>query len=652
MTKKGKSEDSFVAIPIITTASERLDETEQKLHIPEMVVTKAIKNWQDDKLVDIKANDAQLEIVGSTGSELAHTMKESAHISVMIDSPEEERSNNGNMNSVVIEHIHDEITCEMRNFIESDLDELSIDEVLMAFRNDAVAAEKAILMATTRGHLHPREFREYLKAFKSPTKSIPEIQMDTTFSRTQTTMTKENNLAPTYYPRIDNTIASSSPKSSLLNMLSLADTPQSVKRTTGDDTDSLYSPVTSCQDLPFKDSKAKIQEESKQSLKDRTEAMRLVVAAAVASVTTLTTLTSSSSVVMSAPPIPSSSSSSTVPMKNISLEMKSLIQSAIKSPLSIPVEIPILESGNEEEGFLPSKRLIHTPPKEIAVEGYDTFPMSISQPIEAEKSLSKEPLVGKQDVDFVNMEGTEISCIKNQLVALGGNDDRVTEVSLDNRIVDSQSSIEPKYLTFDKMEADPDHESSLPEDLSMLLASAGHGHDDIPSDWSHSELDRVSGVIRRVSKGADNPYIQSIVKQLQLELAKLKGEVINQNSLLEVVAAERAEVEQRLLEVESKVLTASLEAEQQSTARIEAEIQAARECVERLADHKEILKQRRCVREERLLRMDAEVAAEVANMNARKMARARGAGAVNRQLLAADQQGTFMDIYIHVNLYM
>jgi hypothetical protein len=176
--------------------------------------------------------------------------------------------------------------------------------------------------------------------------------------------------------------------------------------------------------------------------------------------------------------------------------------------------------------------------------------------------------------------------------------------------------------------------------LSQLLASAGH--DDQPTGWSNSELDRVSEVIRRVSMSADSPNIQSIVKQLQIELTKLKGEMLTQHTILEGVTAERAEVAQRLLEVENQVQNAASilqkklkEAEQQSEARIEAEITAVRQCVDRLADHKEILKQRRLVTEERLIRMDAEVAAEVASMNARRMDRVTGAGAVNRQLLAA-----------------
>jgi hypothetical protein len=202
-------------------------------------------------------------------------------------------------------------------------------------------------------------------------------------------------------------------------------------------------------------------------------------------------------------------------------------------------------------------------------------------------------------------------------------------------------SIEQKGL---EMGEHPDHSGSSPaEDLSLLLASGGH---DEQTGWSDSELDRVSGVIRRVSMSADSPHIQSIVKQLQIELTKLKSDMASQHTVLEGVTAERAEVAQRLLEVEGQVQNANsllqeklLEAEQQTEARIEAEITAARDCVDRLADHKEILKQRRLVREERLIRMDAEVAVEVANMNARRMARLTGAGAVNRQLLAAADQG-------------
>jgi phosphate uptake regulator len=94
--------------------------------------------------------------------------------------------------------------------------------------------------------------------------------------------------------------------------------------------------------------------------------------------------------------------------------------------------------------------------------------------------------------------------------------------------------------------------------------------------------------------------------------------MLTQHTVLEGVTAERAEVAQRLLEVENQVQNAafvlqeklkeaSQEAAQQSEARIEAEITAARQCVDRLGDHKEILKQRRLVREERLTRMDAEV---------------------------------------------
>jgi hypothetical protein len=213
-------------------------------------------------------------------------------------------------------------------------------------------------------------------------------------------------------------------------------------------------------------------------------------------------------------------------------------------------------------------------------------------------------------------------------------------------------SIDQKGL---EMEVNPDHSESSPaEDLSLLLASGGH---DEQTGWSDSELDRVSGVIRRVSMSADSPHIQSIVRQLQIELTKLKSDMASQHTVLEGVHAERAEVAQRLLEVEGQVQNANsllqeklLEAEQQTEARIEAEITAARDCVDRLADHKEILKQRRLVREERLIRMDAEVAIEVANMNARRMARLTGAGAVNRQLLAAADEGIY--IYMHIQIYI
>ena len=51
-----------------------------------------------------------------------------------------------------------------------DFDQLSIAEILDAFREDAAAAEEALSLATSFGRLRPEEFREYLRAFRSPLK--------------------------------------------------------------------------------------------------------------------------------------------------------------------------------------------------------------------------------------------------------------------------------------------------------------------------------------------------------------------------------------------------------------------------------------------------------------------------------------------------
>jgi hypothetical protein len=447
-TKEGKSERLLPTTPIIkTTAPESIIKlTEKELIIP------VINDWQDDKVVDIKDKEIQCEVIEATPVELTNAISESSPIAFLkVENFDEE-----NINLDSNEQLNDEISCEMGNFLESDLDELSIDEVLMAFRDDAAAAEKAILMATTRGHLHPREFREYLKAFKSPTKPTPETEIDPNFSRIRSTLSKENHSVPTHYPRTDNTIISSSPKSSLLNMLAMADTPP-INKSTDNDTSYRYSPAT--YSLPVKDPIkiiTKQQEESKQFLRNRTEAMRLVVATAVASVTTLTSSSTSSA------PTPSTS---IVSISNPTLKVKPLVHSAIKVPLvhsaikaplvhsaiKVPVisikqsaEIPVVEMGMEMEGFLPTKKLIRTPPK---VNDFNsTVPIPIPLPLNVEEN-SKILSASKQDTDFVNIE-TEKSCINvnERIVVLNKSIDMITAPLENEGGEEMISSIDQKGL--------------------------------------------------------------------------------------------------------------------------------------------------------------------------------------------------------------
>ena len=406
------------------------------------------------------------------------------------------------------------------NSVESELNQLNIDEVLQAFRDDAEAAEKAIEMATICGRLHPKEFREYLRAFRSPIKQsdeqIMKNELEWNYTRAQSArvMSGEDSATLLTLPKIQ---AFSSPKSSLLNMLEMADTPiggVALKKNLA------CSPIlmsVECTPLPGVDDEwgtplPKVEEENVKgeasrhhSLKDRTETTRLAVAAAVASVSNFPFATSTPSYPDSTTALHcTQSGNAIVPLAPKMIRIPLHIPS-IAEQLSSPAAITTQSPGKLEEGFLPRKVMMRTPPK-----------------CTEETVVKSVPDQGLGALEDKLVEQTEGAC-HDDSVLLETNpteDELHVTAFLVNTSVLNESVRNTSQCT-----------SGLPE-------------------WSVTELDRVSRVIRRVSVGAaDCPNTHSIIRQLQVEIARLTREVSVQHSELAAVVADKIALESRLEEV-------------------------------------------------------------------------------------------------------
>ena len=79
-------------------------------------------------------------------------------------------SSSSSSSSIVENNINSEEEVNGLAAATGGFDQLSIAEILDAFREDAAAAEEALSLATSFGRLRPEEFREYLRAFRSPLK--------------------------------------------------------------------------------------------------------------------------------------------------------------------------------------------------------------------------------------------------------------------------------------------------------------------------------------------------------------------------------------------------------------------------------------------------------------------------------------------------
>jgi hypothetical protein len=392
------------------------------------------------------------------------------------------------------------------NSVESDLDQLNIDEILQAFRDDAKAAERAIEMATICGRLHPKEFREYLRAFRSPpakdlqriTESLTlqgslervERNKDTVWdiSRTQSALlvssSDQNNLLPICHRLGQQSYPS--PKSSLLHFLEMADTPVAVPPSEDISSNIVNVDFASSEpevksvicEVKFsaaKSAKINVVEVKHLSIKDRADEVRIVVAAAVASVLNI--------------PLPQTTPSSTLPTQPIALSVVQTQLPEVAESLRRCSEDNFSQM-KEEEGFHPKKVIMRTPPKVI-----EDAVAATSTPIPSVVKISSDPI-------------PEIT------VATVSND------FLENTVIAENESV--AQLT----ESSPKGFSEINEEISRKICEESSNMSvAIPTtstyndEWSVLELDRVDSVIRRVSMSVpDCPSAHTVMGQLKVSL--------------------------------------------------------------------------------------------------------------------------------------
>lgn len=475
-------------------------------------------------------------------------------------------------------------TTKIQSKIDTDLDELNIDEVLQAFRADAEAAEKAIVMATTCGRLHPTEFREYLKAFMSPKtkESIKEkenfcgnedskiteeeINHNQNFSTTASTFLLEQRSneysnqkysnIPTSYKSMESNIFSS-PKSSLLNMLQMADTPIENNNIKSNEVLS-RSPINECKnslliinaenennidnnlenqeiiidkDIEQQHQRRELknnhdEELPSQTLKERATAMRLIVATAVASISNINInipFSTPTHTIASTPPPqldietpvvnPSQITKNPHPNPIISKNMPTNIS---KIPPQID-EQEILETKNLEEVFNPRRIMLRTPPRNI--------PTSDSRESSIPENCS-ENILHKKSIERC----VESSSLRNISVA------KNVPLNVDKNV--------PDFCCEDVSRRS--REEKVPLILMENVLCNNVPHD----TWSNNELNHVSLVMKRISMNVtDCSNTRNIIEQLQYEISRLKDEVTNHHGVLAAINAERNILSQRLLEV-------------------------------------------------------------------------------------------------------
>ena len=397
------------------------------------------------------------------------------------------------------------------NSVESDLDQLNIDEILQAFRDDAKAAERAIEMATICGRLHPKEFREYLRAFRSPpakdlqriTESLTlqgslervERNKDTVWdiSRTQSALlvssSDQNNLLPICHRLGQQTFPS--PKSSLLHFLEMADTPIAMPPSQDISSNIMNVDFASSErevksiicEVEFsaaKSAKINVVEVKHLSIKDRADEVRTVVAAAVASVLNI--------------PQPQTTPSNTLPTQPTPL---SIAHTQLPEVPEVAENLRRCSEDNfsqmkKEEGFHPKKVIMRTPPKVI-----EESVAATSTPIPSLVELSNNPIpeITVETISHDFLESTVIA--ENESVAL------LTENS-------------PKGFS----EINEEISRKICEEtsnISVAIPTISNYHD----EWSVLELDRVDSVIRRVSMSVpDCPSAHTVMGQLKVSYAQ------------------------------------------------------------------------------------------------------------------------------------
>ena len=387
------------------------------------------------------------------------------------------------------------------NSIESDLDQLNIGEILQAFRDDAKAAERAIELATICGRLHPKEFREYLKAFRSPLPKEKQRCIDGSptlqgsfdglqnnlygdVSKTQLALlvpsTDLHNLLPVCHRLGQQSFPS--PKSSLLHFLEMADTPigsgtsQNCSSVVDVDFASsereMKNVSSEAESTAIKRSKTDIVEVKHISIKDRADEVRIVVAAAVASV-------------------------SNIPQAQTT-PLNSLPTQPTPQPISLPVvSSQFLESVvdkrcsddnisqmKEEEGFHPRKVMMRTPPKifeeSVVASTFSSFLLLSNIPQTTSNAIDQEFV--ESAVTTVNESVAHMTICSSR--GLPGINEKIS-----SRICEVSSNI------------------------SVSIPAVSTYHD----EWSVLELDRVDRVIRRVSLSVpDCPSVHTVMGQLKV----------------------------------------------------------------------------------------------------------------------------------------
>ena len=387
------------------------------------------------------------------------------------------------------------------NSIESDLDQLNIGEILQAFRDDAKAAERAIELATICGRLHPKEFREYLKAFRSPLPKGKQKCIDGSptlqgsfdglqnnlygdVSKTQLALlvpsTDLHNLLPVCHRLGQQSF--SSPKSSLLQFLEMADTPIGLgsSQNCSPDVDMDYASsergvkevASEAESTALNRSKTDIVEVKHVSIKDRADEVRIVVAAAVASVS------------------------------NIPLAQTTPLNSLPTQPTPQPISLPVVSSQllesvvdkrcsddnfsqmKEEEGFHPRKVMMRTPPKifeeSVVASTFSSFLLLSNIPQTTSDAIDQEFV--ESTVTTVNESVAHMTICSSR--GLPGINEKIS-----SRICEVSSNI------------------------SVSIPAVSTYHD----EWSVLELDRVDRVIERVSLSVpDCPSVHTVMGQLKV----------------------------------------------------------------------------------------------------------------------------------------
>ena len=405
------------------------------------------------------------------------------------------------------------------NSIESDLDQLNIGEILQAFRDDAKAAERAIELATICGRLHPKEFREYLRAFRSPPPkeiekgidgsptsqgSLDGLQNDLygdDVSKTQLALlvpsTDLHNILPVCHCLGQQSFPS--PKSSLLHFLEMADTPiglgvGSSQNCLSDVDVDFASSVKEVKEVVSvaectanKRSKTDIVEVKHISIKDRADEVRIVVAAAVASVSNIpkaqTTPLNSFPTQPTLQPI-------SPPVVSSHLLESQLLESIVDKRCSDDN----FSQMKEEEGFHPRKVMMRTPPK-----------------------IFEESVVASTFSSFLrlsNVPETKSNAIDHEFV-----ESTVTTV---NESVAHMTICSSRGLP----EINEEISSRICE-VSSHISVSNQAISTYHDEWSVLELDRVDRVIRRVSLSVpDCPSVHTVMGQLKVPYIYMLGMVI------------------------------------------------------------------------------------------------------------------------------